>query len=94
MYVPTLILVVLAVWWFIVRPAKVAGRERQEQLQRERDRLRDGQKHKEALAELETFHWQKQMLSGDMLMSIDVHFPTMRMRMETASRFGGDESTS
>jgi hypothetical protein len=34
------------------------------------------------------------MLSGDMLVSIDVDFPTMKMRMETVSRFGGDESTT
>jgi hypothetical protein len=43
MYVPTLVLVVLAVWWFIVRPANVAARQRQEDLLRERDRLREAE---------------------------------------------------
>jgi type II secretory pathway component PulM len=64
MYIPVFVIAVVAVWWLFMRPANLAARERQDQLQREQDRLRQVEKEKEALAELETFRWQKKLMSG------------------------------
>ena len=84
---------VVEVWRVFMRPANLAARERQEQREHEQEREQRAEKSKLALTELDTFHWQEKQVGGDMLDSVDVYFPRMKMSIETVSRYGGDEST-
>jgi type II secretory pathway component PulM len=88
MYVPIVVVVVLAVWWLFIRPIGIARREQQEKQLRERQHAQHLEQQKRALEEMETVHWKETSLGGEMIVSRDVHFPTMRMHLEIRSRSG------
>jgi hypothetical protein len=82
------LIVLLALWWFFIRPAHLAQRQQQEKQLRERIQAHDLQQRRLALEDMETFHWQKTL--PDMVINVDVHFPSMRMRREIASMYAGE----